>query len=95
MTQPDPSYIQWLEDHSMLKASQQRALLYSGQSRLWQNPYAEAQPRRATEIASVWFTVYPDAIIAPDDCSVLSALAHEACGSACRRSAYKACTPAR
>ena len=75
MTQPDPSYIQWLEDRSMLKASQERARLYSGQSRLWQNPYAEAQPRRATEIASVWLTVYPDAIIAPEGGSVLAALA--------------------
>ncbi|MGE8316580.1 MAG: maltose alpha-D-glucosyltransferase, partial [Pseudomonas putida] len=78
MTQPDPSYVKWLEDRAMLKASQERASLYSGQSRLWQQPYAEAQPRRATEIASVWLTVYPDAIIAPQDCSVLGALAHEA-----------------
>ncbi|HYQ49097.1 MAG TPA: maltose alpha-D-glucosyltransferase, partial [Pseudomonas sp.] len=78
MTQPDPSYVKWLEDRSMLKASQERARLYSGQSRLWQNPYAEAQPRRATEIASVWLTVYPDAIIAPEGSSVLSALGHEA-----------------
>ncbi len=78
MTQPDPSYVKWLEDCAMLKASQARARLYSGQSRLWQQPYAEAQPRRATEIASVWLTVYPDAIIAPPGCSVLGALAHEA-----------------
>lgn len=78
MTQPDPSYVKWLEDRAMLKASQDRASLYSGQSRLWQQPYAEAQPRRATEIASVWLTVYPDAIIAPEGCSVLGALAHEA-----------------
>ena len=78
MTQPDPSYVKWLEERSMLKASQERASLYSGQSRLWQQPYAEAQPRRATEIASVWLTVYPDAIIAPEGCSVLGALAHEA-----------------
>ena len=73
MTQPDPSYVKWLEDRAMLKASQDRASLYSGQSRLWQQPYAEAQPRRATEIASVWLTVYPDAIIAPEGCSVLGA----------------------
>ncbi|WP_342651339.1 maltose alpha-D-glucosyltransferase [Pseudomonas sp. REB1044] len=78
MTRPDDAYIQWLEERSMLQASQQRARLYAGQSRLWQNPYAEAQPRRASEIASVWLTVYPDAIIAPEDSSVLSALGHEA-----------------
>ena len=74
MTQPDPAYVKWLEARAMLKASQERASLYSGQSRLWQQPYAEAQPRRATEIASVWLTVYPDAIIAPEGCSVLGAL---------------------
>ncbi|MEN4826511.1 maltose alpha-D-glucosyltransferase [Pseudomonas sp. P39-UII1] len=77
MTSPDPSYVKWLEERSMLKASQERARLYSGQSRLWLNPYAEAQPRRATDIASVWLTVYPDAIIAPEGCSVLGALGHE------------------
>ncbi|WP_028693970.1 maltose alpha-D-glucosyltransferase [Pseudomonas cremoricolorata] len=78
MSHPDPSYVNWLEQQSMLKVSQDRARQYSGQSRLWLNPYAEAQPRRATQIASVWLTVYPDAIIAPEGCSVLAALGHEA-----------------
>ena len=32
MTQPDPSYVKWLEDRAMLKASQARASLYSGLS---------------------------------------------------------------
>lgn len=78
MARPDDAYVKWLEDRSMLRAAQTRSTLYAGQARLWQNPYAEAQPRRATEIASVWLTVYPDAIIAPEDCSVLAALGHEA-----------------
>ncbi|MBA1205234.1 maltose alpha-D-glucosyltransferase [Pseudomonas capeferrum] len=78
MTRPDKSYVEWLEARSMLKVSQDRTHLYSGKSRLWMNPYAEAQPRRAIEIASVWLTVYPDAIIAPEGCTVLGALAHEA-----------------
>lgn len=77
MTRPDDAYIEWLEARSMLRASQQRALTYAGQPRLWQNAYAEAQPRRATEIASVWLTVYPDAIIAPAGSSVLAALGNE------------------
>lgn len=77
MTRPDDAYIEWLEARSMLRASQQRALTYAGQPRLWQNAYAEAQPRRATEIASVWLTVYPDAIIAPAGSSVLEALGNE------------------
>ena len=75
MDQPDPSYIQWLEERSMLRASQIRAKQYVGQPRLWMNPYALAQPRRATAIASVWLSVYPDAIIAPEGSSVLGALA--------------------
>lgn len=77
MTRPDDAYIEWLEARSMLRASQQRALTYAGQPRLWQNAYAEAQPRRATEIASVWLTVYPDAIIGPAGSSVLAALGNE------------------
>lgn len=78
MARPDDSYVKWLEERSMLRAAQQRATLYAGQPRLWANPYADAQPRRATDIASVWLTVYPDAIIAPEGCSVLAALGHEA-----------------
>lgn len=77
MTAPDPRYVDWLVSHSMLKAAQDRAKAYSGQSRLWMNPYGQAQPRRAIEIASVWLTVYPDSIIAPDGGSVLEALAAE------------------
>ena len=74
MTVPDKAYVEWLESRSMLKAAQDRARTYSGQSRLWMNPYAEARPRRAIEIASVWLTVYPDSIIAAEGCSVLDAL---------------------
>ena len=66
MTAPDKAYVEWLEGQSMLKAAQDRARTYSGQSRLWMNPYAEARPRRAIEIASVWLTVYPDSIIAAE-----------------------------
>ncbi|MBA1191022.1 maltose alpha-D-glucosyltransferase [Pseudomonas entomophila] len=76
MTAPDKAYVEWLESQSMLKAAQDRARTYSGQSRLWMNPYAEARPRRAIEIASVWLTVYPDSIIAAEGDSVLQALGH-------------------
>jgi len=74
MTVPDPHYVEWLVDRSMLRAARERAKTYAGQSRLWQNPFGEARARRAIEIASVWLTVYPDSIIAPDDCTVLEAL---------------------
>ena len=74
MTVPHPDYIKWLVDQSMLQNAKLRAVRYAGQSRLWQRPYAEARPRAATAIASVWFTAYPPSIITPDDKSVLSAL---------------------
>ncbi|MDG9884311.1 maltose alpha-D-glucosyltransferase [Pseudomonas sp. GD04058] len=74
MTAANRDYVEWLVAQSMLKAARDRARSYAGQSRLWMNPYAEARPRRAIEIASVWLTVYPDSIIAPEDASVLDAL---------------------
>ena len=82
MTTPDNSYIQWLESQSMLRAARERARLYAGQARLWQRPYAQARPRDASAIASVWFTAYPAAIITPDGGSVLQALADERLWSA-------------
>ncbi|GAB1619931.1 maltose alpha-D-glucosyltransferase [Pseudomonas sp. NGC7] len=77
MTAPDPGYVDWLVSQSMLKAAQDRAKTYAGQSRLWMSPYGQAQARRAIDIASVWLTVYPDSIITPSGSSVLEALAAE------------------
>ena len=74
MTVPDPAYVEWLVDQSMLHNAKTRALKYAGQSRLWQRPYAEARPRAASAIASVWFTAYPPAIITGKGHSVLAAL---------------------
>ncbi len=76
MTAPDPDYIAWLVDQSMLHNAKARAMRYAGQSRLWQRPYAEARPRAASAIASVWFTAYPPSIITADGTSVLAALGH-------------------
>jgi trehalose synthase len=61
----------------MLNAARQRAKLYSGQGRLWQRPFAEARPRDASAIASVWFTAYPASIITRQGGSVLEALGDE------------------
>ena len=77
MTKPDKDYIQWLVDQSMLQAAKQRATLYSGQARLWQRPYAQARPRDASAIASVWFTAYPASIVTREGGSVLQALGDE------------------
>jgi trehalose synthase len=70
----DSDYIQWLVDRSMLRNAKLCALKYAGQSRLWQRPYAEARPRIATGIASVWFTTYPSSIITAEGISVIATL---------------------
>lgn len=77
MTTPDNQYVEWLVEQSMLNAAKQRAKLYSGQGRLWQRPYAQARPRDASVIASVWFTAYPASIVTREGGSVLEALADE------------------
>ena len=77
MTTPDKQYVEWLVEQSMLNAAKQRAKLYGGQGRLWQRPYAQARPRDASAIGSVWFTAYPASIITREGGSVLEALADE------------------
>ncbi|KFE56807.1 maltose alpha-D-glucosyltransferase [Pseudomonas syringae] len=78
MTTPDKQYVDWLIEQSMLNAARQRAKLYSGQGRLWQRPFAQARPRDASAIASVWFTAYPASIIPREGGTVLEALGDEA-----------------
>ncbi len=74
MTAPDDDYVAWLANQSMLRNAKTSARKYAGQSRLWQRPYAEARPRAATAIASVWFTTYPPSIITAEGASVLKTL---------------------
>ncbi|WP_223508301.1 MULTISPECIES: maltose alpha-D-glucosyltransferase [unclassified Pseudomonas] len=76
MTQ-EKQYVEWLVSQSMLQAAKDRARLYSGQSRQWMHPYAEGRPRDASAAASVWLTVYPDAIITEEEGTVLQALGGE------------------
>jgi len=74
MSAPDQEYIDWLLSKSMLAQARTRAKLYGGQSRLWMHPYAETRPRKASEIASVWFTAYPESIITREGESILQTL---------------------
>jgi trehalose synthase len=76
MTVPDQDYVQWLVEHSMLHHARKRAKTYSGHARLWQRAYAEARPRAASAMASVWFTAYPPAIVTRAGESVLATLGH-------------------
>ncbi len=78
MTTPDKQYLDWLVEQSMLNTARQRAKSYGGQGRLWQRPFAQARPRDASAIASVWFTAYPASIITREGGSVLEALGDEA-----------------
>lgn len=58
----------------MLNNARKLASTYSGQGRFWRQPYAEARPRAASALASVWFTAYPAAIITREGESVLKTL---------------------
>lgn len=82
MTVPGDDDVSWLVEQSMLHCAKLRSRRYGGQSRLWQRPYAEARPRAASAIASVWFTAYPPAIITEEGGSVLAALGKPALWSA-------------
>ena len=75
MTKPNDEYVGWLVEHSMLHNAKKLALRYGGQGRMWQQPYAEARPRAASALASVWFTAYPASIITRPGESVLRTLA--------------------
>jgi trehalose synthase len=74
MTQPDPEYVNWLVEQSMLHNAKHFSVRYAGQARMWQQPYAETRPRAASALASVWFTAYPAAIITRPGESVLQTL---------------------
>src|SRR5476651_1405270 len=78
MTAADNDHVNWLVEQSMLHAARQRAKLYSGQGRLWQQPYSHTRPRDASALASVWFTAYPASIVTRENGSVLEALGDEA-----------------
>lgn len=58
----------------MLHHARLLARRYAGQGRMWRQPYAEARPRAASALASVWFTAYPAAIVTREGESVLKTL---------------------
>ncbi|WP_248749800.1 maltose alpha-D-glucosyltransferase [Pseudomonas sp. MWU15-20650] len=77
MTAADNNPVNWLVQQSMLHAARQRAKLYCGQGRMWQQPYAQTRPRDASALSSVWFTAYPASIITREHGTVLEALGDE------------------
>lgn len=68
------AYVEWLVNQSMLGDATMFARQLSGQSSMWNNPFAHPNPRRAVDTASVWFTAYPLSLITRPRQSFLSAL---------------------
>jgi trehalose synthase len=70
-------YVSWLTEQSMLTDAYEFAKQFSGQGSMWQNPYANPDPRAAIEKASVWFTAYPISMITKPGTSFLGTLGDE------------------
>ena len=67
-------YVDWLTEESMLADATEFAKQFSGQGSMWQNPFADPDPRAAIEKASVWFTAYPISMITKPGTSFLGTL---------------------
>jgi trehalose synthase len=70
----NPAYVSWLVERSMLEDAKRYATLFSGQGSMWQNPFANPDPRAAIEKTSVWFTAYPISMITKPGTSFLGTL---------------------
>jgi trehalose synthase len=70
----NPAYVKWLIGESMLGAAKTSAAQFIGQGSMWQNPYAEPNPRAAIAKASNWLTLYPISMITKPGCSFLGTL---------------------
>ncbi|CCQ13450.1 Trehalose synthase [Rhodococcus sp. AW25M09] len=73
----NPEYVDWLTEQSMLRDAKLIAEQLSGKGSMWQNPYADPDPRAAVERAPVWFTAYPISVINAPHTSFLSTLGDE------------------
>ena len=70
----NPDYVRWLVEESMLAAAESSAIQFAGQGSMWQNPYAEPNPRAAIAKAANWLTLYPISMITKPGCSFLGTL---------------------
>lgn len=71
----NPFYVAWLQRASMLRDANLIANQFSGKGSMWQNPFAQPDPRSAIETASVWFTAYPLSFVTRNGHSFLGTLA--------------------
>ncbi|MDN5760744.1 MAG: maltose alpha-D-glucosyltransferase, partial [Microlunatus sp.] len=67
-------FVSWLTDQSMLADATEFARKFSGLGSMWQNPFADPDPRAAIEKTSVWFTAYPISMITKPGTSFLGSL---------------------
>lgn len=67
-------YVNWLVEESMLSDATDMARQFEGLPSMFQNPYANPDPRAAIEKASVWFTAYPISMITRKGTSFLGTL---------------------
>ncbi|HET9872195.1 MAG TPA: maltose alpha-D-glucosyltransferase [Propionibacteriaceae bacterium] len=70
----NPEYVKWLTEHSMLADAVAISNQFTGQGSMWQNPFANPDPRAAIEKTSVWFTAYPISLITKPGASFLGTL---------------------
>ncbi|MET0840416.1 MAG: maltose alpha-D-glucosyltransferase, partial [Marmoricola sp.] len=70
----NPDYVSWLVGHSMLAAAKASAAQFIGQGSMWQNPYAQPNPRAAIVKAANWLTLYPISMMTKPGCSFLGTL---------------------
>jgi len=84
------TYINWLEEQSMLHAAGQLSKKVSGSGIQWQHPYAMPQTEKVVARASVWFTAYPPATITRAGQSVLQALGDPALWNALQETGIQA-----
>lgn len=73
-----PKYLSWLEQQSLLANATTLAKEISGNSTQWLNAYAVPQAQKIVHKASVWFSAYPNAMIAKPEQSTLQFLGDKA-----------------
>ncbi|MEJ2870960.1 maltose alpha-D-glucosyltransferase [Actinomycetospora sp. OC33-EN08] len=76
-TGTNPAYVAWLRGQSMLADADTLARQFSGRGTMWQNPFADPDPRGAVDTASVWFTAYPLSFMTRPGQTFLAAMAEE------------------
>ncbi len=73
----NPVYVQWLVEQSMLQDARLLGAQLTGAGSMWQNPFAQPNPRAAIAQASVWLTAYPSSFVTRAGHSFLATVADE------------------